>query len=331
MQALNKLSRKKMLRKFVIIGDFNLKGVNWELGNSTNSLENEFVNGFADLGLLQCIDAPTHNKGKILDILFTKSKQYITDLNIIDTERYCISDHYAVTFNITQTVFRKPRVKRTCFNYGNDNWNDLNNDLLNINWDTIFEYHEHEIMWGNFKSTVLDKINTHIPKFTIKSEYQPPWFDSECYAKCREKDNLHKIYKTKKTVSSELKFKAFRREFKALIRSKMRANLDSDNRNVLHKKFWPHVKSTTKSTRIPEVVSYGGRTASEPTAKAKLFNEYFRNQFSDASNYNIDIDFQNDSNFEIDFSETRIKSILNTLDVNKAQGPDGINGSVLKY
>ena len=124
-------------------------------------------------------------------------------------------------------------------------------------------------MWGNFKSTVLDKINTHIPKFTIKSEYQPPWFDSECYAKCREKDNLHKIYKTKNTVSSELKFKTFRREFKTLIRSKMRTNLDSDNRNVLYKKFWSHVKSTTKSTRIPEVVSYGGRTASEPTAKAK--------------------------------------------------------------
>ena len=220
---------------------------------------------------------------------------------------------------------------RTCFNYGNAHWNDLNNDLLNINWDSILEYHEPEIMWGNFKNTVLNKINTHIPKFTIKSEYQPPWFDSECYAKCREKDKLHKIYKTKKTVSSELKFKTFRREFKALIRSKMRGNLDSDNRNVLHKKFWSHVKSTTKSTRILEVVSNGGRTASEPTAKAKLFNEYFRSQFSDASNYNINIDFLNDSNFEIDFSKSRIKSILNALDVNKAQGSDGINGSVLKY
>ena len=40
MQALNKLSRKKMLRKFVIIGDFNLKGVNWVMENSSNSLVN---------------------------------------------------------------------------------------------------------------------------------------------------------------------------------------------------------------------------------------------------------------------------------------------------
>ena len=130
---------------------------------------------------------------------------------------------------------------------------------------------------------------------------------------------------------SELKFKTARRQFKTLIKSKMRANLDSDDRNILHKKFWSHVKSTTKSTRIPEVVSYGGKIASEPIEKVKLFNDYFRRQFSNASDYSIDIDFQNDSDFNIDFSESRIKSILSALDVNKAQGPDGINGAVLKH
>ena len=111
----------------------------------------------------------------------------------------------------------------------------------------------------------------------------------------------------------------------------MRANLDSDNRNILHKKFWSHVKSTTKSTRIPEVVSNGGKTASDSTEKAKMFYEYFRRQFSEASNYSINIDFQNDRSFDIDFSESRIESILSALSVNKAQGPDGINGAVLKH
>ena len=110
----------------------------------------------------------------------------------------------------------------------------------------------------------------------------------------------------------------------------MRANLDDENRNILTKKFWSHVKSTTKSTRIPEVVSYDGLTASEPISKAKLFNDYFRKQFSGPSTYNTNIDFLNDKNFNIEFSMHRIKSILNTLDVNKAQGPDAINGAVLK-
>ena len=101
----------------------------------------------------------------------------------------------------------------------------------------FIDCYEPEIMWSNFKRIVLAKVNAYIPTFTIKSEYQPPWFDSECYAKCREKDKLHKIYKTKKSVTSELKFKTARRQFKTLIKSKMRANLDSDDRNILHKKF----------------------------------------------------------------------------------------------
>ena len=173
-QTLSKLSRTKMLRKFVVIGDFNLKGVNWVTGNSKNFLENEFVNGFSNLGLLQCIDVPTHNKGNILDILLTKSKQCIKDLKVIDTERYCISDHFAFTFNISQTVIRKPRVKRTCYNYKNARWENLNNDLSNINWDDEFSYTEPENVWKKFKSILFEKIDAHVPKFTIRSEHQPP-------------------------------------------------------------------------------------------------------------------------------------------------------------
>ena len=110
----------------------------------------------------------------------------------------------------------------------------------------------------------------------------------------------------------------------------MRANLDNENRNILTKKFWSHVKSTSKLTRIPEVVSYSGLTASEPVSKAKLFNDYFCKQFSSPSTYNTNIDFMNDKNFDIEFSADRIKSILNAIDINKAQGPDAINGAVLK-
>ena len=131
-------------------------------------------------------------------------------------------------------------------------------------------------------------------------------------------------------VASEIKFKAARRNFKSLIKSKMRANLDIENQNTLTKKFWSYLKSTTKSTRFPEVVFSGTIVASEPIAKAKLFSEHFRKQFSESSSYEVELDFQHDSDFKIDFSVSRIKSILDALDTNKANGPDNISGSVLK-
>ena len=131
-------------------------------------------------------------------------------------------------------------------------------------------------------------------------------------------------------MKSELKLKTFRREYKTLIKNKMRANLDYSDRNILTKKFWSHVKSSKNSSRIPEVISYEGVTATDPLAKANMFNNYFYKQFSEPSCYETDIDFTNDNTFDIDFSAARIKPLLDNLDMNKAQGPDAISGAVLK-
>ena len=330
LKTLGKLSRKKMLRKFVIVGDFNLNGIDWVTGNTRGSIESEFLNGFADLGLTQCINTATHTKGNTLDILLTTSTSYLKNLKVIDTERYCISDHYAITFSITEKVKRKLNAKRLCYNYKKANWENLNEELKLINWEIFLDHHEPEIAWQNFKKILFSKVDNHIPKFVIKNEHQPPWFDSECVTKCKEKDKLHKLFKQKKTLQAELKFKVFRREFKSLINSKMRANLDYCNRNILTKKFWSHVKSSKNSSRIPEVISYEGLTANEPLAKANMFNKCFYKQFSEPSYYETNIDFESDSTFDIDLSASRVKPILDNLDINKAQGPDAISGAVLK-
>ena len=51
-----------MLRKFIIVGDFNLNGIDLGSGYTRSSIEREFLNGFADLGLIQNINVATHKK-----------------------------------------------------------------------------------------------------------------------------------------------------------------------------------------------------------------------------------------------------------------------------
>ena len=48
------------------------------------------------------------------------------------------------------------------------------------------------------------------------------------------------------------------------------------------------------------------------------------------SYYETNIDFESDSTFDIDLSASRVKPILDNLDINKAQGSDAISGAVLK-
>ena len=109
----------------------------------------------------------------------------------------------------------------------------------------------------------------------------------------------------------------------------MRDNLYcSNDNNVITKKFWAYVKSKTKSSRIPEVMKNNNRISSNNVDKANMFNDYFFEQFSNESTYDVDIDFSND---HIDFSCTRMKQFLDNININKAPGPDGIHGCVLKY
>ena len=141
---------------------------------------------------------------------------------------------------------------------------------------------------------------------------------------------MHKKFKDNSNLKNELKFKTCRREFKNLIKTKMCANLYDPNRNQLTKKFWLQVKSASKSTRIPDTVFLKGTTSSDSKTKADMFNTFFYSQFSRASKYDTDIDFNLDESFEIDFNMGKVKDILSNIDCNKAQGPDNIHGIVLK-
>ena len=62
LEVLGKMSRKKLLRKFIVIGDFNLNGLTWATSSYKTSAEKEHIHGFANLGFLQCINEPTHKR-----------------------------------------------------------------------------------------------------------------------------------------------------------------------------------------------------------------------------------------------------------------------------
>ena len=113
----------------------------------------------------------------------------------------------------------------------------------------------------------------------------------------------------------------------------MAANLNDDDNDpaLISKKFWGHVKTTCKSTRIPESISYRDIIRNDPIGQADIFNDFFVAQFSDASSYDIDIDFVYDELNDIDFSVQTVRNLLKQVKPKKAPGPDGVHGMVLKH
>ena len=332
-RRLNEITKYKSIVSHFLVGDLNLDGIDWELGYSTNSLYTNFLDTFNDLGLCQLITSPTHYMGNILDVLLTDHPSLVNNVVVHDRNEFIKSDHMFISFEVKLKVKRLRKQRRSIYNFSKANWDALNDDLLRVDWDSGL-LHCTDIFnaWSIFKTILTALCDKHIPKIKVKSKGHPPWFDSEIHNLCRKKERYRKAFKESSNPSSEAKYKNCRKEIKKKIKEKMRANFEDDtNPACLSKKFWSYVKSSSNTSRIPDIISSKGIFRSDPADKANLFNDYFCEQFSRPSSYNIDIDYnENDpfKDFRINFRTVR--SILKSLNSNKSCGPDGISGKILK-
>ena len=164
----------------MLIGDFNLPGIprGSDVDRVTEPIKTSFTNSFPENGLEQCITESTHRAGNILDLLLSTSINSIINLKVNDTP-LCKSDHFSITFEVELKVKRRKPIKRKCFNF----------KKASIYWYSLLDSRDPNESWKIFTSVVHHHLNENIPTITIKGEFNPPWFDSECHSKCRENES----------------------------------------------------------------------------------------------------------------------------------------------
>ena len=173
--TVHKLLRKKNLKKFVLIGDFNLPGIPWGsvVDRVTEPIKTSFINSFAENGLKQCITESTHRAGNILDLLLSTSINSIINLKVNDTP-LCKSDYFSITFEVELKVKRRKPIKRKFFNFKKADWENLNTKLASIDWYSLLDSRDPNESWKIFTSVVhhhltkiyqqlLFKVNSILP------------------------------------------------------------------------------------------------------------------------------------------------------------------------
>ena len=331
---LTTLASKKRLDKHVLIGDLNFPEIRWPDNVTTVDLHKNFLELLmVDLCHSQIITESTHKNGKILDLLFTNIPELIENVSVLGYKEACSSDHYGINFKIKLDVPMKKTVKRKVYNYSKADWRALNFDIRRIDWESHIGMHDPHESWPLFRTAMEKLCDKHIPKKTISNEFQAPWFDTDCEKILREKEKWRaKANSERGTEEDHQKFRKLRKDFKKIMNEKMRLNVeDESDTSLISKKFWKYVKSKTNSTRIPETVWYKNKFRSKPIDQANLFNEFFFDQFSLESKYDIEIKMEsNDRFFDVKFHELDVLLLLKDINPSKTAGPDGIHGMVLK-
>lgn len=180
---------------------------------------------------------------------------------------------------------------------------------------------------------LYETFDKFIPKTTLRSNKNPPWFTKELinlknrrnriYKKLcdRKKDNpnaddsqfieANEIFSCRHKEVHEEYIKQVADEFK----------LKPEN-------FWKFVNGHRKSNNLPCKLSYDNKSASTDEEKENLFADFFGSVYKECQKDDTLLNFinsRNDHNCRnVHISKGAVFHIFGTMDLNKGQGPDKI-------
>ena len=142
----------------LILGDFNYRTIDWELMQSSESLQHassKFIECINDTFLYQHVtEATRYRPGQSqsrLDLIFSNEYNMVNDLEYLPP--IGASDHVCIFFNFSCYIDNKASVEPR-YNFHKGDYTKMREILENTNWDTI-DNMDSVGSWDFFSSTLI--------------------------------------------------------------------------------------------------------------------------------------------------------------------------------
>ena len=143
--SINKINTKNS----ILLGDFNFRGINWETMAGSRELEDQFIFAINDNLLTQLVSEPTRLEN-ILDLAFVGDTSTVQQCAV--DEPFSTSDHRSVYLEVNCLLPRINRAPRKVHLYSKGNYQGLDQELANTNWDFIKVNRNIEDSCSRFKT-----------------------------------------------------------------------------------------------------------------------------------------------------------------------------------
>ena len=273
--------------KFIIAGDFNCPGIDWEHGfllteaYTSRLLREKLLTFSQDFQLKQCVNFPTRGTNT-LDLCFTSHPNIILNCNSIPG----FSDHDAILATLSVSCYQPSQEPRKVLLYRKANWDlirsklsDLSDEYFNFNSTSTRTVDEN---WSFFQDNFQNIINELVPSKTMRKNTHLPWMTTELTRLIRRKKRVYNRAKRYKRNSDWSEYKDLQRKVRHMLKHNHRAYINSiissSNNNKL---FWKYMKSKKQDTTgIPTLHGPNREAITESTDKANVLNENFRSVFT---------------------------------------------------
>ena len=323
-------------KDLVLLGDFNSPDIDWP-SLSSDSHPSLMLCDFAfDNSLLQLVHESTHEKGNILDLVFTSCPAYISNIEVHSNIYPLLvsSDHYPITFSFACNLPHPVSYSFPSFNFSKGDYMAMNDFLLDYDWSTFFMSSDIEGLWCTIKSLISKSCHRFIP--LTRSSCYPKWFNSKIRHELHKVHSLHRRAEHQQNPAGvRLTLSMAEKDLQKHI-LEARASYETDLVNKFAFKnnsgIYKHIRRTLGSFSVPTVMFLDQLTAKSDCDKAELFSNFFHSVFNSPSVFPDHSTFPTPSDplNNLSFSVSDVYEYLASLNMHKASGCDDIPAYLLK-
>lgn len=326
----------------LLMGDFNYGDINWELCDVDGPADSDsalFLETTLDIFLHQNVTDPTRyregHRPSRLDLVFTDDENNIDE--IVNNQPLGKSDHTVLTWTYqlkSADVSEKGYDEKLNFHKGN--YESMNLNLSDVDWDVLEDMGVEE-MWLYIKNILHKLIGSHVPKRKkISRKSGTPWWKRKLTNQVKRKYRAWKAYCESNSTEDYKKYKIQRNKTTSAIREARHKYENNIVKNMKKepKTLYKYIRSQQRvKDGIPPLVSEHGFTETDQEA-SEVLQKFFQSVFVQEGN-TVHPEFSDQVNQEdiidnFDITPEAVRQELESLNVNKAAGPDGIPNIVLK-
>lgn len=326
------------IQDIVVTGDFNFNMLSAQLSAKIKNLCEEF-------SLTQTINQPTHfteHSSSLLDIILTSNDNHLIFSGVGDPFLSQDLRYHCPVFGILN--FSKPRGKsyvRMTWSYDRGDYNLLRQKASSTDWESFYDNDIDKHALG-ITDHITDIAKECIPnRITRIRPCEPSWITSHIKYLIRRRKRAYRKAKRTDLHWHWHKFRELRNKVTKLIRdSKTMCNERIANKlkseTLSSKDWWTTLKSviSPNSKRSVPPLQTNGIIVSDELEKANVLNDFFRDQTL-VDDTNVDLPVIDQYVVHSDFSSlqltpSEVETVLKSLPIGKAAGPDGINNRILR-
>ena len=173
LEIISMISNNQNYDHSVIMGDFNLRDINWENLTSQSidpeNYNNKFIECVRDCFLTQHVLEPTRQRGRdnpsCLDLVFSNKEELIEDIDYLAPLGK--SDHSVIKFKIKLET--EPPPPKISVKFEKGDYEKIRETMASVDWQNEFEKYPNDVekQWHFFREKLQEAEEKYIPRKNV--------------------------------------------------------------------------------------------------------------------------------------------------------------------